>query len=76
MAFDFDIEYVKGITSPHVDALSRLKFNNEPLERSDNSGDKILHWIKTDILPLDCLTFETLQDLVSSKNEWIIKRNK
>ena len=26
MAFDFDIEYVKGNTIPHVDALSRLRF--------------------------------------------------
>ena len=29
MAFDFDIEYVKGNTIPHVDALSRLPFYKE-----------------------------------------------
>ena len=29
MAFDFDIEYVKGSIIPHVDTFSLLKFNNE-----------------------------------------------
>lgn len=29
MAYDFDIEYVKGNTKPYVDALSRLQFNKE-----------------------------------------------
>lgn len=48
MAFDFDIEYIKGNFIPHVDILSRRKFNNGELERSDNSEVKILHWIGTD----------------------------
>lgn len=63
----FNIEYVKENTIPHIDALSRLKFSNETLERSDNPEDKILDWIETDVLLLDHLTFETLQDPILSK---------
>ncbi len=34
MAFDFDIEYVKGNSIPHVDALSRLRFYKESKDKT------------------------------------------
>ena len=33
MAFYFDIEYVKGNSIPHVDALSRLQFYKESRDK-------------------------------------------
>lgn len=42
MAFDLDIKN----TIPHVDALSRLNFDSKRLESSENSEDKILHWVE------------------------------
>ena len=35
MAFDFDIEYVKGNSIPHVDALSRLLFYKESKDETE-----------------------------------------
>ena len=35
MAFDFDIEYVKGNSIPHVDALSRLRFYKESTDKTE-----------------------------------------
>ena len=34
MAFDFDREYVKGNTIPHVDTLSRLWFYKESKDKT------------------------------------------
>ena len=34
MAFDFDIEYIKGNSIPHVDALSRLRFYKESKDKT------------------------------------------
>ena len=34
MAFDFDIEYVKGNSIPHVDTLSRLQFYKESKDKT------------------------------------------
>lgn len=48
MAFDFGIAYIKGKIIPLVDVLSRRKFNNGELERSENSEVKLFHWIETD----------------------------
>ena len=42
MMFDFDIIYVKENTIPHVDALSRLRFQRENGEEHENSGDRII----------------------------------
>ena len=35
MAFDFDIEYVKGNSIPHVDAQSKLRFYKESKDKTD-----------------------------------------
>ena len=35
MAFDFDIEYVKENSIPHVDALSRLRFYKESKDKTE-----------------------------------------
>ena len=40
MVFDFDFIYVKGNTIPHVDALSRLRFQSENGEEQENSEDR------------------------------------
>lgn len=56
MVFDFDIEYLKRNTIPH-DALSWLQSKVEQRE-SISDEDKFLHWIETDILPLNQLTLE------------------
>ena len=42
LAFDFDSIYVKGNTIPHVDALSRLRFQSENGEKNENSVDRII----------------------------------
>ena len=34
MAFDFDVEYVKGNSIPHVDTLSWLRFYKEPKNKT------------------------------------------
>ena len=41
MAFDFDIIYVKGNTIPHVDTLSKLRFQRENGEEHENSEDTL-----------------------------------
>ena len=69
MAFDFDIIYVKRNTIPHVDVLSRLNFDSKSLETSENSEDKILHWVETDVLLLNLLRMETKQDPVLRRNK-------
>ena len=53
MTFDFDIEYIKGNSIPKVDALSRLRFYEEPKDKTEESEDTFLHWIKTNNLALD-----------------------
>ena len=49
-AFDFDILYVKGNSIPDVDALFRLRFQSENEEEHENSGDRIIEWVETDVL--------------------------
>ena len=51
MAFDFDIIYVNGNTIPHVDALSRLRFQGENGEEHENSEDRIIQWVETEYYP-------------------------
>ena len=44
MAFDFDIEYVKGNSLTHVDALSRLWFYKESKDKIEGEfDDTFLH---------------------------------
>ena len=63
MAFDFDIEYVKGNSIPHVDALSRLRFYKESKNKTEEEfEDTFLHWVETDVLSLDRMAAETRHD--------------
>ena len=39
MQFDFDIEYVKGNSIPHVDALSRVRFYKEWKDKTEEFED-------------------------------------
>ena len=45
ITFDFDIIYIKENTTPYIDTLSRLNFDGKRFETSENSEDKILHWV-------------------------------
>ena len=63
MAFDFDIEYVKGNSIPHVDALSRLRFYKESKNKTEEEfEDTFLHWVETDVLSLDRMAAEIRHD--------------
>ena len=53
MVCDVDIEYVKGKSIPHVDALSRLRFYKESKEKGFE--DTFLYWVET----LDRMAAET-----------------
>ena len=64
MAFDFDIEYVKGNSIPHVDALSRLLFYKELKDKTEEFENTFLHWVETDVLSLDRMATETSHDPV------------
>ena len=50
MVFDLDIIYVKGNSISHVDALSRIRFLSENGEEHENSEDRIIQWVETDVL--------------------------
>ena len=51
MAFDFDIEYVKGNSIPRVDILSRLQFNKELKDKTEEEyDDTFLYGLETDVL--------------------------
>ena len=47
-AFDYDIQYVKGKSIPHVDALSRLPMKNEV--DTAEMDHTFIHWTETDVL--------------------------
>ena len=64
MAFDYDIIYVKGNTIPHVDALSRLRFQSENGEEHENSEDRIIQWVEMDVLFHKTLNRETQRDSI------------
>ena len=57
MAFDFDLEYVKGNSIPYVDAVSRLQFYKESKDKPEKEfKDTFLHWVEIDVLSFDsCL---------------------
>ena len=75
MAFEFDIEYIKGNSIPHVDALSRLQFYKESKDKTEEFEDTFLHWVKTDVLSLDRMAAETRHDPVSSRITSKITKN-
>ena len=66
MAFDFDIEYVKENSIPHVDALWRLRFYMESKDKKEFE-DTFLHWVEIDVLSFDRMDAETWHDLVLSR---------
>ena len=72
MAFDFDIEYFKGNSIPHLDALSRLRFYKESKDKTEEElEDTFLHWVETDILSLDKMGSEIRHNPLLS---WITSR--
>ena len=76
MAFDFDIEYVKGNPIPHVDALSRLWFYKESKDKTEEEfEDTFLHLVETDVLSFDRTAAETRHDPVLSRITLRIRKN-
>ena len=76
MAFDFDIEYVKGNSIPRVDALSRLRFYKESKDKTEEEfEDTFLHWVETDVLSLDRMAVEIRHDPVLSRITSKIRMN-
>ena len=73
--FDFDIIYVKGNTIPHVDTLSRLRFQSENGEEHENSEDWIIQWVETDVLSRKALNKETQQEPILSWMLECIRKN-
>lgn len=62
MAFDFDIEYIKGNMIPHMDALSRLQFHKASKDNAEEIfEDMFLHWVEIDILSVDRMAAEITQ---------------
>ena len=59
MAFDFEIILVKGNTISYVDALSRLRFQSENRVERENSEDRMIQWVETDVLSRKTLRRET-----------------
>ena len=50
MAFNFDIEYVKGNSISRIDAVSRLRFYKESKDKTEEKfEDRFLHWVETDV---------------------------
>ena len=77
MAFDFDIEYVKGNSILHVDAISRLQFYKESKDKTEEEfEDTFLHWVGTDVLSLDRMAVETRHEPVLSRITLRIRKNK
>ena len=65
MGFDYEIQYVKGNTIPHVDAMSRLDFEEDANDDSYSdccSTSSFVHWTETDVVNLKDLAFATKKD--------------
>ena len=76
IALDFDIEYVKGNSIPHIDALLRLRFYKESKDKTEEKfEDTFLHWVKTDVLSLDRMAAETRHGPVLSRITSRIRKN-
>ena len=58
-AFEFDINYKKGETIPHADALSRLSFLSQDEE---NNQETLIHLVELDIVNLEHIMKETESD--------------
>ena len=81
MAFDYDIMYVRGDSIPHVDALSRMSFDDEDLPEPSNAWDGIseesfVQWTETDILSATEIMNESRNDPLLSSIMKRIEQNK
>lgn len=63
MVFGLDNEYVKRNSILNINQDTNSTMN----DNSDNSGDKILYWIVSGVIPLYRIAFGTLQYPVLSK---------
>ena len=63
MAFDYEVYYVKGDSIPHVDALSRLTFEDDN-QTQDIREESFVHWTGTDVLNMPELQMATNNDSV------------
>ena len=59
MTFDVDIEYVKGISIPYVEALSKMWFYKLSKDKTEEIEDIFLHRVETNVLSLDRMAAET-----------------
>ena len=75
MAFDFDIEYVKGNSILLVDAQSKLQFYKESKDKTEEFEDTFLHWVETDVSSLDKIAAESRHDPVPSRITSTIRKN-
>lgn len=73
-AYDYDICYVKGDSIPHVDALTRLQFDDEPEDHDVESS--FIHWTQTDVLSIAELEIESNRDPVLSAIMDRVTRNR
>jgi hypothetical protein len=68
MGFDYEIQYVKGSTIPHADALSRLECqggDDKGSVRRESSED-FVHWLGTDVVDFDVIRSDSQSDSVLS----------
>ena len=76
MAFDFDIEYAKGNSITHVDALSRFQFYKESKDKTEEEFENtFLHWVETGVLSLDRMAVGTRPDPVLNRITLRIRKN-
>ena len=69
------ITYVKENTIPHVDAQSNLRFQSGNGGEHENSQDRIIQWVETDVLSRKTLSRETQQDPLLSRILEHIRKN-
>ena len=76
-AFDYDIQYEKGASIPHADALSRLEFVDDFPSKMAVTEESFVHWTETDVVSNKELLLETQRDRLLTgvlnrvgKNNW------
>ena len=65
MGFDYEIQYAKGSTIPHVDAMSRLDFE-EVTDDDSYPTCSFVHWTETDVVNMTEMALATKNDPVLS----------
>ena len=58
-----------------MDALSRLRFQSQNGEEHENSEDRIIQWVETDVLSCKTLSRETQRDPILSRIFECIRKN-